>query len=289
MRQLARRSGVMPWKENEDGSLARGEDKNPIWVNEAGLETPADYVGLTKRLSEVNAESKGRKDKLRELEARLAPLAEAGVEDIPAFLAEARDAIEMKKNAPDRDKAVEEQVKLRLEAVSDPLKKQIAARDKLLDEERRRLAEVTERYHATLVKSDVLNSRLLKERVMPDVRPFLEREMARAGTVENGKVGYRDANGEIIYGDKGDPAGSDEAALAIVKGLGLDPAKMLTPVHNSSGSEATAGAMLNGALIKNPWARDSWNVTAQMELYNNNPAEANRLMQAAGRRIPAGR
>ena len=100
MRQLARRSGVMPWKENEDGSLARGEDKNPIWVNEAGLETPADYVGLTKRLSEVNAESKGRKDKLRELEARLAPLAEAGVEDIPAFLAEARDAIEIEEECP---------------------------------------------------------------------------------------------------------------------------------------------------------------------------------------------
>lgn len=236
----------MPWKMDENGVLAVGEDKNPVWISEAGVETPVDYSELTKRLSEANARKNSQAEKLREMEARFAPLTD--IEDIPAFLAEAREAMEMKAHAPDRDKDIEEQVKTRLEAVAAPLKQQLAAREKLLADKDKTIAEVTGRYHAVTVKTDVLNSKLLKERIKPENRPFLERELMRSGTVdENGKVVYRDDNGEVIYDAKGDPATADDAAIATIKRFGLDPATILLSTDTNSGSGAqpspSGGAM----------------------------------------------
>lgn len=279
----------MPWKINENGVLEVGEDGNPIWVTEAGEEKSCDYTGLTKRLAEVNNESRSRKEKLREYEARLAPLAEAGIDDIPSYLVEAQKALEMMKNAPDKDKDIEEQVKNRLEAVSAPLKAQIAAKEKAIADREKALADVTGRYHAVTVKTDVLNSKVVGERIRPEVRTFVQRELMRSGAVgEDGKVIYRTDDGEVIYGEDGGPATVDEAAIAIMKNLGVDPAANLMSQDTNSGSGANPSAVFRGAPIKNPWAKDSWNVTAQGELYQKNPAEAQRLMQAAHQSIPIG-
>lgn len=278
----------MPWKMDENGSVAM-EDGNPIWESETGDVKPVDYVGLTKRLSEVNNESRSRKEKLREYEARYAPLADAGIEDIPAYLAESQKALEMMKNAPDRDKDIEEQVKNRLEAVSAPLKAQITAKEKIIADREKALSDVTNRYHAVTVKTDVLNSKVVNERIRPEVRTFIQRELMRAGTVsEDGNVVYRTDDGEVIYGEDGGPASVDEAAIAIMKNLGVDPAANLMSQDTNSGSGAQPSAVFRGAQIKNPWAKDSWNVTAQGELYQKNPAEAQRLMQAAHQSIPTG-
>ncbi len=243
----------MPWKTDENGVLQAGEDGNPIWMTEAGEEKPVDYTGLTKRLSEVNNESRSRKEKLREYEARLAPLADAGVEDIPAYLAEAQKALEMMKNAPDRDKDIEEQVKNRLEAVSGPLKAQIAAKEKVIADREKALADVTSRYNAVTVKTDVLNSRMVNERIRPEVRTFIQRELMRSGTVgEDGKVVYRTDDGEVIYGEDGGPASVDEAAIAIMKNLNVDPATNLISQDANSGSGAQPGAQKQGIFHRTP-------------------------------------
>ena len=118
----------MAWKQDEEGHLVVDANGNPVWNTETGEDKPVDYTGLTKRLSEVNAESKARKEKLRALEEKFAPLAE--IEDLAAYMEEAGKAIEMMKAAPDRDKDIEAQVQSRLEAVSGPLKSQLAAKDK---------------------------------------------------------------------------------------------------------------------------------------------------------------
>ena len=102
----------MAWKQDDGGNLAVDANGNPIWSTETGEDKSVDYTGLTKRLSEANAESKARKEKLRALEERFAPLAD--IEDLPAYLEESSKAIEMMKAAPDMDKDIEEQVKSRL-------------------------------------------------------------------------------------------------------------------------------------------------------------------------------
>ena len=73
-----------------------------------------------------------------------------------------------------------------------------------------------------------------------------------------------------------------------MKSLGVDPATVLMSTDTNSGSGAQPSSTFRGTPIKNPWAKDSWNVTDQMVLYNKNRAEAQRLMQAARQPIPAG-
>ena len=272
----------MAWDVDENGVM-RLVDGNPVWVSETGEKKTVDYQAMSRRLSEVNAESKTRKEKLRALEERYALLAD--IEDLPAFLNEANKAVEMMRNAPDRDKAIEEQVKSRLDAMTQPLKAQIEARDKKLAEKEKALSETLARYNSAMVKTDVLNSKLLNERIKPEDRPFIQRELIRSGTVgDDGRVVYRFDDGEMIYGENGDAATVDEAALAILKRLGIDPAAKLISQSGASGTGAQpGGASGHGMPGRNPWAKDSWNVTRQMELYKQNPAEAQRLMKAAGR------
>lgn len=272
----------MPWDMDENGMMQL-ENGNPVWVSETGEKKAVDYPAMSKRLSEVNAESKMRKEKLRALEDRYAALAE--VDDLPAYLDKAKQAIDMMEHAPDKDKAIEEQVKSRLEAVTQPLKAQIEARDKKLAEKDKALADIQALYHSVTVKTDVLNSKLLNERIKPEDRPFLHRELIRSGTVgEDGKVVYRFDDGEMIYGENGDAATADEAVLAILKKLGIDPAAKLISQSGASGTGANpGGASGHNMPGKNPWAKDSWNVSRQMELYQQNPAEAQRLMKAVGR------
>lgn len=263
----------MAWKQDDNGNLIIGESGNPIWITEAGEEKPVDYTGLTKRLSEVNNESRSRKEKLRDYEARLAPLADAGVEDIPAFLAEAQKALEMMKNAPDRDKDIEEQVKNRLEAVSAPLRAQIAAKDKAIADREQALADVTNRYHAVTVKTDVLNSKIVNERIRPEVRTFIQRELMRSGAVgEDGKVVYRADDGEVIYGEDGGPASVDEAAIAVMKNLGADPAANLMSQDTNSGSGAQSGAQTHGAFHGTPSSLADCKTREQKIAFLANPA-----------------
>lgn len=243
----------MAWKQDDEGHLEVDANGNPIWSTETGEDKPVDYTGLTRRLSEVNNESRSRKEKLREIEAKLAPLTEAGVEDIPAYLAEAQKALEMMKNAPDRDKDIEEQVKNRLEAVSAPLKAQIVVKEKAIADREKALADVTGRYHAVTVKTDVLNSKMVNERIRPEVRTFIQRELMRSGTVgEDGKVVYRTDDGEVIYGDDGGPASVDDAAIAIMKNLNVDPTSNLMSQDTNCGSGAQPGAQTQGAFHRTP-------------------------------------
>lgn len=277
----------MAWKQDDDGHLAVDTNGNPIWATETGEDKPVDYTGLTKRLSEANAESKARKEKLRALEERFAPLAE--IEDLSAYMEEASRAIEMMKAAPDRDKDIEEQVKSRLEAMSAPLKEQIAARDRKLADKDKALADVTAKYHSVTVKTDVLNSKLLNERIKPEDKPFLLRELVRAGTVnEEGKVVYRADDGEVIYGEDGGPATANEAILAILKNLGIDPAtKLMSQDPDTTGSGGIQSRGRSGAGTKNPWKKETWNVTAQNELFLRDRASALNLMKAAGVNVSA--
>ena len=229
----------MAWDVDENGVMQL-VDGNPVWVSETGEKKPVDYQAMSRRLPEVNTESKTRKEKLRALEERYALLAD--IEDLPAFLDEANKAVEMMRNAPDRDKAIEEQVKSRLDAMTQPLKAQIEARDKKLAEKEKALSETLARYNSAMVKTDVLNSKLLNERIKPEDRPFIQRELIRSGTVgDDGRVVYRFDDGERIYGENGDAATVDEAVLAILKRLGIDPAAKLISQSGASGTGAQPG------------------------------------------------
>ena len=276
----------MAFKVDENGALAMTEDKTPIWVTETGEERPVDYQGMAKKISELTSEATATKTELRALKEKYGSL--SGVENVPEFLEKARQAIEMMEHAPDRDKDIEAQVKTRAEAMSAPLKAQIAAKEKMLEERGKALEDITAKYHTVKVETDVLNSRVLNDRIRPESKPLLVRELLRAGTVtEDGKVVYRADGGEIIYGEDGSPAGVDEALIAILKRLGVDPATQLMSQNAATGSGANPSVGPGRAGIKNPWKKETWNVTAQSELWLKDRAMALNLMKTAGIPVPA--
>lgn len=277
---MAQEVASMPWKKDEDGHLMADGNGNPLWVQESGEEKPVDYSALCKRLSEVNAESKGRKEELRKLNEKYAVLAD--IEDLPAWHKEALEALEFKKNAPEKDKEVEAQVNGRVEAATSSLKSQLADSDKKLGERDKSISELTSKLHNMTIRADVHSSKLLNERIRPEDRPFIEREMIRAGAVDDeGKVFYRYDDGETIYGEDGN-AKIDEAVLLFLKKLGIDPATKLMSQDDSSGSngKSSPGAGIGGG--KNPWKKENWNVTEQSRITLKDPAEAERMRKAAG-------
>lgn len=270
----------MPWKKDEDGHFVADGNGNPVWVQESGEDKPVDYPALSRRLSEVNAESKGRKEELRKLNEKYAILAD--IEDLTAWHKEALEAMEFKKNAPDKDKEIEAQLNGRVEAATSSLKSQIADRDKKLGDKEKSIAELTAKLNRMTIKADVQSSRLLSDRIKPEDRPFIEREMIRAGAVDDeGKTFYRYDDGETIYGEEGN-AKIDEAILLFLKKLGIDPATKLMSQDDSSGSNGKSSP--GGGMVgnKNPWKKEYWNVTEQSLLAQKNPAEAKLMRTAAG-------
>lgn len=79
----------MPWKKDDKNNLVVDENGNPVWTTEAGEDKPVDYAALAKRLSEVNAESKGRKEELRKSAERYARLKD--IEDVSAWYERKRE------------------------------------------------------------------------------------------------------------------------------------------------------------------------------------------------------
>lgn len=216
----------MAWKKDEKGQFVADSNGNPVWTNDAGEDAGVDYAGLVKRLSEVNAESKGRKEKLRQAEEKLAVF--DGIEDLRAWRVEADKALEALKNTPDKDKELEAQIAGRIESATASLKAQIAAKDKTLAERDKALAEQGAKMRGLLIDADVHNSKLLSERVKPEFRPLLLRELVRAGNLDDdGKVYYRNAEGKPIYNEKGEYATREEAPLSLLKELGIDSATVL--------------------------------------------------------------
>ena len=44
----------MAYKLDENKRLIADKDANPIWINDAGEETPVDYNAITKRIADAN-------------------------------------------------------------------------------------------------------------------------------------------------------------------------------------------------------------------------------------------
>lgn len=88
----------MPWKMNGENIVV--QDGHPVWVYDDGKESPFNAESALKKISDVTAESVGRKDKIREYETKLEAL--KGIDDPVAFVKKATAAIETMKNLDDK-------------------------------------------------------------------------------------------------------------------------------------------------------------------------------------------
>lgn len=216
----------MAWKKDDKGNLAVDEHGNPVWTTDSGEDKAVDYPAMVKRISDINAESKGRKEEIKALKEKYALF--DGIEDLSTWKEEALKAIELQKNAPEKDKELEAQIAARVESATAGLKAQIAAKDKTLAERDKALAEQDTTIRSMAINADVKGSKILMERIKPEFRPLLERELVRAGALDDEKkVYYRNAKGEPLYGETGTYATREEAPLMLLKELGIDAATVL--------------------------------------------------------------
>lgn len=269
----------MAWKMDENKVLVLDDKGNPQWETDTGELKSVDYNAMAKSLKDANAESKKRKEELKSLQEKLAIF--EGIEDLSAWKDEALKAIEAVKNTPDKDKELEAQIAERIKSATNTLNAQIADRDKKLGDKDKSINELTSKVNNLMIKATVQASKTLSNRLKPEDKPFIQRELERAGRVDDdGKVYFVFDDGTTILGTEGN-ATCDEAIPQIMQKFGIDPKMKLLSQDSSSGSGGDPNSS-GGSTVKNPWKKETWNVTEQSRITRDDPALAERLRKAAG-------
>jgi len=96
----------MPWKTDDDGVIVVQESE-PVWIYESGdnkgKEAPVNFGKTLASINKITAESIDRKNKLKENGEILQPLKDAEIEDVGAFITDAKKAMETVANLSDKD------------------------------------------------------------------------------------------------------------------------------------------------------------------------------------------
>ena len=259
----------MPWKKNADGALEIVEDK-PVWVNDAGEEKPFDYAAFSKRLADTTKESVERKEKLRVLEAKYAKFKD--IEDLDAWWDKAMKGIDMLDHADDSKKAIEEQVRARVEAANKPLLEQLAVAKKEVEALTAGLQQ--EKVNNAFTRSNYVRDKLVNGQLAADL-------FAKNFVVRDGKLIALDENGKDLYGADG-LATFDEAIQHFVMVSPYKDTLLKGSMGTGSGSNPSSSGSRTQSGGKNPWAKDSWNATQQMKLVSDDPQLAKSMAAAAG-------
>lgn len=198
----------MPFKKNEDGSLAQNDSGLPIYVGPDGSEKPYDPDQKATQIAELTEKAAKRKDALDKAQSSLALLGE--VEDIGAFVTQAKANAETVASLADKERDTEAAVQKRInEQVKAALTPVATERDTLKAE----LSKTTEGLHRAVIGNAFLNSQYAAEKLK---NPALaERLFAGNFAVKDGKPIGRDAEGNDLYGADG-MASFDEALCKLV-------------------------------------------------------------------------
>ena|GEM_PF-2694238 len=222
----------MPWKVDEESkSLAMDDKGNPIWLNDAGEEKSVDYSAMSKSLSDANREAAQRKDKIKALEDQLKPY--EGIEDFPAFKIQAEKDRAIVAAMPEKEQAVEERIRLQVEAATKPLKDHVMQLQKDKAESDARLQRET-------IANAFTRSAFIADKIHSKARAAVTDIFAKQFSIDGeGKLVATGADGQIIYGESG-PAEFEEA---IARLLDSHPSKeMFLAGKDSDGGGAAPGA-----------------------------------------------
>jgi len=118
----------MPWKTDENGVIVV-TDGNPVWIYESGQEkdqeAPVNFGKTLATIQNITKESIGRKEKINELKAITGKIEEAGIEDLDAFIEEAKTAMETVKNLTDQQTAQADSMEKMKQSIADSFNRQI--------------------------------------------------------------------------------------------------------------------------------------------------------------------
>jgi uncharacterized coiled-coil protein SlyX len=197
----------MPWKKDATGKIVLGGAGAPI-MDENGQDVEFDDAkldGLFSALAKANREAAERKRKLREMEDRFSGLND--VEDVPAWVAEAKNALETARSVKDKklmDAGETEKVIARLKA---DLNKQLA-------EKETELSRIKTQFERGQIAQAFAASNVLKKTILPP--DIAEAHFGRNFKVEDGRIVGKVGDDTIYTPGTVDPADFDTALEVII-------------------------------------------------------------------------
>jgi len=289
----------MGWKYKltEDGSAVAINDKGlPIIVDDSGKEQGLDALHLYSQVPALKLEAKGHREAKEAAEAKLQKLRDLGVEldeeeEFDSWIEKASTAIGTVENL-DQKKLVDageiDQIKKQAQEAA---KKQMEEIEKRNEKKMLEMEERLQSANATifnLMVADRFNtSPFVKEKL--SMTPKMARkyfsDYFKVESEDNGSravVGYYPDGQKIYSMERAGELADFEEALSILVDKDPDRESLLVGV-GASGSGAEGTPARTGSPAKNPWKKDTWNLTEQGKLVRENLALAKRLASEAGR------
>jgi hypothetical protein len=241
------------WKTDENGAIA-ATDGNPVWVYESGpeqgKEAPVEFGKTLATIQALTKESISRKEKLGELKAIIAKIEEAGIEDLDAFIKEAKTAMETVKNLTDQQAAQAGEMDRVKQSISDSYNRQIEALKeaaKKSDSEWQAKIDAKQRAIDDLIirgafeRSDFLRE---KTTLLPEMAYSYFGGQFKVEEKDGRLVGYAvDRNGDRIMSLRNPGQFADPAeAIEIIINDHPQKERMLRMEANGSGLKAPVGS-----------------------------------------------
>jgi len=216
----------MKLKIDEKGNAVL-QDGHPVYIHPNGTEAPFDAKEATVKIAQLNQENAQFRTSSKEANDKLALFGDMNP-------TEATEAIQFKNSLAGKKLWDDESVNSRVEAVSKPLKDQLAAKDTAI-------AEKDATIHKMLVGDKIKSSKFLEKTTYTPADA--ERLYSDNFKVEDGKLVPYDANGNQIFSTvrAGELADVDEA-LAHIIGTRSDKDSILKGTGmTGAGSQQSSG------------------------------------------------
>ncbi len=226
---------------------------------------PAGHIKTVDDVSRLQTALAKERNDHKSAKARYAPLADMDPNEVLAKL-DRIDELELAANGKMNEEELNKIVETRLKSKSAPLERQIQA----LSSEREELASTLEQMQQkekTRTIHDALRSAATTAKVRDTAIDDVLNYSGQFDLDESGQIVTRDGCGVP-------PGLNPEVWLADIK------SKKIHWWPESVGVGASGGS--GGQYASNPWAKDSFNLTAQMQIIKQDPAKAAQMKKAAG-------
>ena len=279
----------MPWLKDESGALVvDGDTGNPIFEQEGdGRKLVVDYQSLIDRVNRSNkGEEKYRKE-LSELRKRLEPLKD--VEDYEAYAKSHAELLQENERLKENTDA--SKIEERVQAAKSQIEKawldkekgwkvQSEALSAQLEAGKAAIAELKDRISRERIRTMFNDSAYVKEKCALPPSVLFELFGGKAGLDDDGVFNGFDPSQpkEVLLGSDGKPSSFDHWLHKIIEAH-PDSKTMLkgTDFNNPGGTPRSSTG--HG---KNPWAKESFNITEQHALISKDAELARSLARSAG-------
>lgn len=235
----------MKLKLDENGNAVL-KDGMPVYTHADGKEVPFDAAAAVNKISQLNGEAKGHRERAEELDGKLKAF--EGIENAD----DARKALETVKNLKDGDLVTAGKVQEIRDAAKRAAEEQVAAAMKTSGEKIQALEQERDKFRDGLHNEKIGNafagSKFIKDKIAIPA-DLLRAQFGGGFRVEDGKVAAYDANGNRIFSRArpGEHADFEEGLEIMIDGYAYRDQILKGSNQSGGGSQGGGGGGGQGA------------------------------------------